>query len=156
MESEENYQVFLNALLQDTVTINRYRTDILPINLDALFTLAEFDLADTDSDYPDYPEDYNENVGDIVTCSFPMTSGEIESFRSETIECAICLDATTKWDSIKLQCRHQFCTPCISMHLASFHTKKTIPSCALCRAAYSFLDIPNPDNAAELEKVLRR
>lgn len=150
MESEENYQVFLNALLQDTVMINRYRSDILPINLDPLFTLADID------DYPDFPEEYNKNVGDIVTCSFPMTSEEIDSFQSETIECAICLDPTSKWDSIKLQCRHQFCTPCVSMHLASFHGKKNMPSCALCRAAYSFLDIPNPDNAAELEKVLRR
>ena len=147
MESEENYQVFLNALLQDTVTINRYRTeDILPINLDTLFTLE--DIGDLDS--------YNEHVGDIVTCSFPMTQEEKNNLKTETIECAICLDPTSRWDAIKLQCCHQFCAPCVSMHLESFHGKQNIPSCALCRATYSFLDIPNPDNATELEKILRR
>jgi hypothetical protein len=169
LENQQYDWDFLNAILQDVDIINRNRTimDMDPVNLETLFTLAELegdsewmndDEMDFDLDGNRIPV-VNSYVGSIVTCSFPISSEEKEKIQKEEIDCPICLDSITKWDSISLMCRHSFCSTCVSSHLNSFHCrdkKLNKPCCSLCRTDYVFLDIPNPENAIELEKVLRK
>lgn len=139
-----------------------FLNQIYPTNLTPAFSLAELDQEQEDILYDLFGDQLlstNEYLKCIEMYSYPISPNEKEHIQKEYIDCPICLESISKWDSVSLGCRHSFCTSCISDHLESFHTItkcKDIPVCALCRANYIFLDIPNLENMIKLEKTLHK
>lgn len=137
---EEQYENFLNDQSPDD-TIISYREFLelygLPLSIRQL-------------------EEQPENMLDRITL---YTIDPVRAKEKEPVgvfECPICYDDTCLTQRVVPSCRHEYCKPCMLLHLDSFQDRQLIPNCALCREPYSYLEIFEPNVFEEVAHCVRR
>ena len=97
-----------------------------------------------------------ENMLDRITLYTidPVSAREKEPIG--VFECPICYEGACLTQRVVPSCRHEYCMPCMLLHLDSFQDRQLIPNCALCREPYSFLEIFEPNVFDEIVKCVRR
>ena len=80
---------------------------------------------------------------------FTHTPEELENI----CDCGICLDDNIKTENmVKLNCEHSFCGDCITRVL---QTALKTPTCALCRASITAIEINSQDNYNRISEFCR-
>ena len=76
--------------------------------------------------------------------------------KKRCFDCSICMDTHLEINSVSLNCKHTFCYSCISNYLQHNKTKKTTPTCALCRAVYKSIEIPDYHNLLSIADIVNQ
>ena len=104
---------------------------------------------------PEEPEK-PENMLDRITL---FTIDPVRARENEPVgvfECPICYEEACLTQRVVPSCRHEYCKPCMLLHLDSFQDRQLVPNCALCREPYSYLEIFEPNVFEEVANCVRR
>ena len=76
------------------------------------------------------------------------------SAKTRHFDCAICMDTHLEVNSVSLNCKHTFCYSCISTYLQHNKPKNAKLTCALCRAEYTSIEIPDYNNLLSISDIV--
>lgn len=77
------------------------------------------------------------------------------SAKNRCFECAICMDDTNlETNSVLLSCKHRFCYSCVSSYLKHKKRQHGKPVCALCRAVYTTIEIPDLEHLLSISDII--
>lgn len=101
-------------------------------------------------------EEEQENMLDRITLFTIDPPVNKQAMIGVVFECPICYDDICQTQRVVPSCRHVYCKSCMLQHLDSFQSRQLVPSCALCREPYSFLEIFEPNVFEEVAQCVRK